>query len=157
MSRREFGLRRISAHDIGDLIDRAAVRRRPRPPLLAIDRAEVAVLVGPFVPDAHAVVVEIFDVGVAAQEPQQFVDDGFDVQLLGGDQRETARQVKAHLVAEDRARADAGAVALFDALGEHAFHQVEILAHGFGLPADSLAKSSRQMSSGRRVRKSTLD
>jgi hypothetical protein len=32
-------------------------------------------------------------------------------------------------MAEDRAGADAGAVALFDPLGEHAFHQVEILAH----------------------------
>ena len=143
ISRREFGLRRMSRDDIGDLIDRAAVRRRPRAPLPAIDRAEIAVLVGPFVPDRDAVVVEIFDVGVAAQEPQQLVDDRFDVQLLGGDQRKAARQVEAHLMAEDRAGADAGAVALFDALGEHAFHQVEILAHRvLCLPADLLRKFS---------------
>ena len=39
------------------------------------------------------------------------------------------RQIEAHLMAEDRQGADAGAVALFHALGEHAFHQIEILAH----------------------------
>ena len=72
---------------IGDLVDDAAVRRRPGAPLLAVDRAEVAVLVGPFVPDGDAVLVEIVDVGVAAQEPQQLVDDGLQMQLLGGDQR----------------------------------------------------------------------
>ncbi len=38
-------------------------------------------------------------------------------------------EVEAHLMAENRARADAGAIALFDALGKHAFHQVKILAH----------------------------
>ena len=127
--RREFGLRRISATTLRHLVDDAAVRRRPGAPLLAVDRAQIAVLVGPFVPDRDAVIVEIFDVGVAAQEPQQFVDDRFDVQLLGGHQRKALRQVEAHLMAENRAGADAGAVALFDAFGEHAFHQVEILAH----------------------------
>src|SRR5215470_16850692 len=114
---------------IGDLIDAAAVRRRPRAPLVAVDRTEIAVLVGPFIPDAHAVLVEIFDIGIAAQEPEQLVDDGFDVQLLGGEKGKATPKVEAHLMAEDRARADAGAVALFDALAEHAFHQVEILAH----------------------------
>src|SRR4029077_12588869 len=95
----------------------------------AIDRPEVAVLVGPFVPDRDAVLVEIFDVGIAAQEPKQLIDDRLDVQLLGGDEREAALQVEAHLMAEDRQRTDAGAVAFFDALGEDAFHQVQILAH----------------------------
>ena len=60
--------------DIGDLIDAAAVRRRPRAPLVAVDWTEVTVLVGPWVPDAHAVLVEIFDIGVAAQEPEQLVN-----------------------------------------------------------------------------------
>ena len=105
--------------------------------MLAVDRTEIAVLVGPFVPDGDAVLVEIFDVGVAAQEPEQFVDDGFDVQLLGGDQREAGGEIEAHLMAEHRAGADAGAVALFHALGEHAFHEVEVLAHERCDPANS--------------------
>ena len=85
-------------HHVGDLVDGAAVLRRPGAPLLAVDRAEIAVLVGPFVPDPHAVVVEIFDVGVAGQEPEQLVDDRLEVQLLGGDQREA--------VARDRSASD---------------------------------------------------
>ena len=40
------------------------------------------------------------------------------------------REIEPHLMAEHRQRAGAGAVALFDAVGENAFHQVEILAHG---------------------------
>ena len=105
---------------------------------MAIDRAEVAVLIGPFVPDRDAVLVEIFDIGVAAQKPEQLVDDRFDVQLLGGDERKAALQIEPHLMAEDRAGADAGAVAFFDALGEHAFHQIEILTHRICGSADSV-------------------
>ena len=50
---------------VGDLIDGAAVLRRPGAPLPAVNRTEVPVFVGPFVPDPHAVVVEVFDVGIA--------------------------------------------------------------------------------------------
>ena len=62
--------------------------------MLAVDRAEIAALVGPFVPNAHAVLVEILDVGVAGQEPEQLVDDRFQVQLLGGEQREAVSESK---------------------------------------------------------------
>ena len=44
-------------HQVGDLVDVAAVRRRPGAPLVAIHRAEVAVLVGPLVPDRDAVLL----------------------------------------------------------------------------------------------------
>ena len=42
-----------------DLVDRPAVGRLPRPPLLAVDRAELAVLVGPLVPDGDAVLLQV--------------------------------------------------------------------------------------------------
>ena len=48
---------------VGDLIDVPTVRRRPGTPLVAVDRPEVAVLVGPLVPDGDAVLVEPRDVG----------------------------------------------------------------------------------------------
>ena len=96
---------------------------------MAVDRPEVAALVGPFVPDAHAVLVEIFDVGVAGQEPEQLVDDRLQVQLLGGEQREAVGEIEAHLIAEHRQRAGAGAVALFRAAAQNVFHQIEVLAH----------------------------
>ena len=67
---------------------------RPGAPLLAVDRAQFAVRVRPFVPDADAVLLQPAHVGVAAQEPQQLVDDGLQVQLLGGDQRKASARSK---------------------------------------------------------------
>jgi hypothetical protein len=46
--------------------------------------------------------VEIFNVGVAGEEPEQLVGNRFEVQLLGGGEREAVRQVEAHLMAEHR-------------------------------------------------------
>lgn len=100
------------------LVYRAPTVVGPRPPLVAIDRTEVAVLVGPLVPDAHAVVLKPAHVGVATQKPQQLVDDGLQVEFLGREQREAVLEVVAHLVAEDAQRARARAVALLVALGE---------------------------------------
>src|SRR5688572_6551665 len=57
------------------------------------------------------------------------MDDGLHVQLLGRHQRKALRQVKAHLVPEDAARAGAGAVVLHRAVLQHMAHQVEILLH----------------------------
>ena len=71
-----------------DLVDVPAVRGGPRAPLHAVDRAELAVGAGPLVPDAHAVLVQPADVGLAAQEPEQLVGDRAEVHALGGDQRE---------------------------------------------------------------------
>ena len=44
-------------------------------------------------------------------------------------QRKAVGEIEAHLMAEHRQRAGAGAVALLHAVGEHVFHQFEILAH----------------------------
>ena len=55
--------------------------------------------------------------------------DRFQVQLLGGEHREAVVERKAHLMAEHRQRAGAGAVALFHAALEDMFHQIEVLAH----------------------------
>src|SRR3546814_8886218 len=96
-----------------------AVRPLPVAPLLAVDGAEVARLVGPFVPDADLVLLEVRDVGVALQEPEQLDDDRAQVQLLGGEEREASLQVESHLVAEDRKGADAGAVLLRHTLGKN--------------------------------------
>ena len=115
--------------DFGNLVHRAPVRRGPRAPLLAVHRAEVALLVRPFVPDRHAVFLEVADVGVALQEPQQFVDDGLQVAFLGGDQREALCEVEAHLVAEHADRAGAGAVGFFRAVFQHVLHEIEIGSH----------------------------
>jgi len=86
--------------------------------------------VTPLVPDRDAVLAQVGDVGVAAQEPEQLVDDRAQVQLLGGDQRESLREVEAHLVAEDAARPGAGAIAAHGAALEDQPQEVVVLAHG---------------------------
>lgn len=116
-------------HDLAQLVDRAAVRSRPGAPLVAIDRTKIAVLVGPFVPDGDTVVLEILDVGVAGDEPKEFVDDGFEVNLFGGQKRETFGEVEAHLVAEDAFGAYAGAVMLDDTVGHYVTQKILVLFH----------------------------
>ena len=96
---------------------------------MAVDGPELAVRIRPFVPDGNAVLLQPAHVGLAAQEPEQLIDDRLGEKLLGGDQRKAVGQIEAHLMAEDRQRAGAGAVALLHARLQHFFHQIEILAH----------------------------
>src|SRR3977135_1432161 len=109
---------------------------------MAIDRTELALLVGPFVPDRDALLLEPAHIGVSGEKPEELVDDGLQMQLLGGDQWEALRQIEAHLVAEDGQCAGSGAVALFQALLEHAFPQIVIVAHNPVVRSDSRSQSS---------------
>src|ERR1044071_2396514 len=117
-----------------DLVDGAAVRGAPVAPLRAVDAAQVTVLVGPLVPDADPVFVEVFDIRVAAEEPQQFVNDGFDVELLGGEQGKTFGQREARLGAESRQGTGAGAVGFELSLVQDQPKQFVILQHRSRLP-----------------------
>ena len=67
-----------------DLVDVAPIRGGPRAPLHAVDRAQIAILIGPLVPDAHVIILQEFHIGIAAQEPQQLADDPAEVDLLCG-------------------------------------------------------------------------
>jgi len=127
-----------------DLIDGASVGCTPVRPLRAVNPAEVAVLVRPFVPDRHAVVVEIFHVGVPVQKPEQFVDDGLGVDLFGGEQREIVPQIKPRLRAEQGIRAGTGAVGLEFPLFEDVAQQIEILNHRDGNLTAKYAKYTKR-------------
>ena len=116
-------------HDLRDLVDVAAVGGRPAPPLHAVDRAELAVRIRPFVPDRDAVLLQPADVRLAAQEPEQLVRDGREVHLLRRHEREALGQVEAHLVAEHAHRAGPGAVVLRHAGREDVAHEVLVLGH----------------------------
>ena len=118
--------------DFGNLIDMAAARLGPAAPLHAVHGAQVAsFLVGPFVPDGATALLQPFHIAVTAQKPQQLVDDGLQVHLLGGDQREAFIEVKAHLIAKHAARTRAGAVGLGCTMLEHMAHKGFVLAaHG---------------------------
>ena len=107
-----------------ELIYRAAVVVGPRTPLVTIDGTEFAVLVGPLVPDTDAVLLEVLHVGVAFEEPEQFVDDRLQMELLRGEQGEAVVEVVTRLGAEDADGAGACAVAFLCAFGEDAIQNV---------------------------------
>ena len=125
---------------------RDLVMPAPVAPLLAVDGAEVAVLVRPFVPNGNAVLLQPADIGVAAQKPQQFIGDGFEMHPLGGQQRKTTGEVKAHLVAEDGAGAGAGAVAFRRAVREDVAQQLKICLHA--APVAASARDRGESSAG---------
>ncbi len=112
-----------------DLIDDSAIGRRPGAPLGAINRAQIAILVGPLIPDADTVLFQIGGIGVAIEEPEQLVNDGTQVTFLGGDQRETLRQIEAHLMAEQGDGTSTSPIRLDGALIQDLLHQVEINPH----------------------------
>ncbi len=112
-----------------DLVDVLAGGRRPVTPLVTVHGPQIAIGVGPFVPDRHAVFFQVRDIGRALQEPDQFMDDRLQVHFLGRQEREAFLQIEAHLVAEYRAGAGAGAVGFGGAMLLDMAHEVEILAH----------------------------
>ena len=70
----------------------------------------------PLVPDVDVVLRQVFDVAGTFEEPEQLVDDGIEVELLGGDGRKPFGEIIADLAAEDATRAGAGTVTLVGAV-----------------------------------------
>jgi hypothetical protein len=116
--------------DAGDLIDDGAIESAPGPPLRAIDSPEVAVFIGPLVPDRDFVFTEIADVGVTLEEPQQLVDDRAEVEFFSGEQRKSFAQIKPFLSAKDRNRASAGAVGFWPTLFPDETEKAVVLLQG---------------------------
>ena len=94
-----------------DLIDVLSVWGGPGAPLHAVDRAQLAVLIRPLVPDADLVLLKELNIGLAFEEPQKLAQHRMEVDLLGGQQREGLGQVIAQLRTKNGARAGAGAIA----------------------------------------------
>jgi hypothetical protein len=69
--------------------------------------------------------------------------------FLGGQQREAGLQIEAKLRPEDAERAGTGPVVLVGAVLKDMLHQVEVLAHGPGLPG--VGMTSRHSKAGRLV------
>ena len=68
--------------------------------------------------------LQIFYVGVTLQEPQQFVDDGLQMEFLRGEQWKTVVEVIARLGTEDADGAGTRAVAFLGTFGEDAVEDV---------------------------------
>ena len=106
-------------YNLFNLVNVFAVVSRPRSPLVTVDMSQVSILVGPFIPYPHSVLLQVLYVGVAIEEPQEFVYDWFQVQLLCGQAWETVLKVEAHLMSEDADGARAGSVILSCAFGKY--------------------------------------
>jgi hypothetical protein len=72
---------------------------------------------------------QVFDIGVAGQKPQQFVDDSLKKHFPGRHQGEALRQIKAQLRAEEALGPRARAVPPDHALIEDALQKIEVLSH----------------------------
>src|ERR1043165_6996836 len=112
--------------DFVDLVDGTAIGRSPIAPLRAVNPAKLAIGVGPLVPNSHAVLVEIFDVGIAAEKPEQFVDDRFKMELLRGEQWKTGVEWEPGLCAEDGMSPGACSVGFEFALLQNKREQIEV-------------------------------
>lgn len=112
------------------LVDMPAVIIRPGAPLGTIDGTEVAIFVGPLIPDADAVFLQVADIRIALQEPEQLVNDRLQMQALRRDDWKTFRQIKAHLVTEHGAGAGSRAVTAIAAGFKNVAQKVVILVHG---------------------------
>ena len=116
--------------DLLNLVNVATIGGGPAAPLHAVHRAEVTVCACPFVPDGDVAFFEPVVVARPSQKPQQLLDDGAQVNLFGGDQREAFVQVKAHLVAKHAFGTGASAVCFGNAVVVHMLHEVFVLAAG---------------------------
>ena len=97
-------------NNLRNLVNRAAIGGRPRTPLHAVHRTQIAVLISPLIPNGHAALLQPAYIRGTAQEPQQLNGNRLEVHALGGNQRERLTQVKTHLTAKHTEGAGAGTV-----------------------------------------------
>ena len=83
------------------LVYRSAVVVGPRTPLVSIYGAEFSILVCPLVPDAHTMLLKVLHVGITLQEPEEFVDDALQMELLRCQQGKSVVEVISRLCSED--------------------------------------------------------
>ena len=72
------------------------------------------------------------------------MDDGPQMQFLGGQYGKTLRQIEAHLMTKHRQRAGAGAIRLGHPFIVNALHQLEVLLHVTFISVKCIRISCRQ-------------
>src|SRR5207245_173806 len=93
---------------------------------------ELAVFIGPFVPNRHPMLIQVTDIGIPTQKPKQFVNDGFDMQFFRREQRESrpgGTQIETGLRAKDGQCSGACAVIAWPTVLENESEQIMILSH----------------------------
>ena len=96
---------------------------------MAVDRSEIAVFIRPFIPDRHTMVLKILYIRISCNKPQQFIDDGLEMNFLGCQERKTFAQVITHLITEHTLGAGSGAVTFHSSVFTDMFQKFEILLH----------------------------
>ena len=91
---------------------------------MTIHGPQFAVLVGPLIPDADTVVLQIFYVGVALQEPEQFVDDRLQMEFLRGQQGKPVVEVISALGTKDADGTSASTVTFLSTFRQDAVEDV---------------------------------
>src|SRR5208282_2673557 len=124
-----LGLLLDLVNDLVNLVDAAAVRSAPVAPLRPVYPAQVPVLVRPLVPDRHPVLVQVLDISIPAEEPEQFVNDGLEMDPLRRQQREASGERKPRLSPEYGISARASAVPSALPVLQYMAQQIKILSH----------------------------
>ena len=117
-----------------DLVDPLILRATPVAPLRAIDPAELAILIRPFVPNRNSVLPQVANVGLAAQKPEQLVNDRPEVELLRGQERKSrtsGAKFKTRLRANNLKSAGAGAISSRSSFFEQKSKEILICLHAF--------------------------
>ncbi len=90
--------------------------------MVAVNWAQFALVIGPSVPDRGVFGELVVDIGGAAEEPEEFAEDGVEAYFFRGDHREAVAEVVFFLDAEDGNGAGAGAVGFSFAVVEDFFN-----------------------------------
>jgi hypothetical protein len=109
---------------LANLVERTAVSRRPRAPLIAIHWSQFALFIRPLIPNRHAVFVQIANVGVAPQKPKQFMNNRAQMQLLRRHRRKALAQIEAHLIAKHTQRAHPRSIFPSHTIFQYMSHQI---------------------------------
>ena len=96
---------------------------------MTVDRSQVSVRIGPFVPDGHLMVMQVFDIGIPLDKPQQFVYNRAQMDFLRSQKGETLRKVKSHLIAENGLCAGTRPVGLHMPVLHDMLQKLQILLH----------------------------
>src|SRR5690625_3159501 len=76
-------------HHLADLINGATIRTGPATPLLAVNRSQIPLRIGPLIPDAAPALLQPLHIGAPLSQPQQYDDNALQVAGFRGHQRKT--------------------------------------------------------------------
>jgi O-methyltransferase involved in polyketide biosynthesis len=75
------------------------------------------------------VIIQIANVGLAAQKPKQLVDDRFEMELLGRQKGKTLTQIESRLCSEDGQCAGSSSIAARSSFLKDEAKKIVILSH----------------------------